>query len=209
VLAGTPDYGYTGGGLLFWDSEKQTSLVLKDTDLIADQSAETLIELPGGKLLAGTTTSPGTGGQKKATEALMYVLDIASKKIEWQAAVIPGTQEYTDICKGPDGLVYGIADSKIFFVFDPAKRAVVHETQLEPQFGRTTNQQGPRVFVTSPAGEIYFLLRKGIAKVDPKTHKISMIAESPVPLDSGGGDWLDGRIYFLSGSHLCSYLVKQ
>jgi hypothetical protein len=209
VLAGTPDYGYTGGGLMFWDGEKQSSLVLKDTDLIPDQSAETVIELPGNKLLVGTTTSPGTGGQKKATEALMYLLDMGSKKIEWQAAVIPGTQEYTDTCMGPDGLVYGIADSKVFFVFDPAKRAVVHETQLEPEFSRTTNQQGPRVFVTSPAGEIYILLVKGIAKVDPKAYKISMVAQSPVPLDSGGGDWMDGRIYFLSGSHLCSYLVKR
>src|SRR5205823_11000214 len=120
------------------------------------------IELPDNKLLVGTTTSPGTGGQKKATEARMYLLDMGSKKIEWQAPVIPGTQEYTDTCKGPDGLVYGIADSKVFFVFDPAKRAVVHETQSEPEFGRTTNQQGPRVFVTSPAGEIYILLVNGI-----------------------------------------------
>jgi hypothetical protein len=63
--------------------------------------------------------------------------------------------------------------------------------------------------VTSPAGEIYILLVKGIAKVDPKAYQISMVAQSPVPVDSGGGDWMDGRIYFLSGSHLCSYLVNR
>jgi hypothetical protein len=31
-----------------------------------------------------------------------------------------------------------------------------------------------------------------------------MQAESPVPINTGG-DYLDGKIYFVSGSHLCSY----
>ena len=33
-----------------------------------------------------------------------------------------------------------------------------------------------------------------------------MLAESPVPIGAGG-DFLDGRIYFASGSHLYSYQV--
>jgi hypothetical protein len=35
-----------------------------------------------------------------------------------------------------------------------------------------------------------------------------MLAQSPVPIDAGG-DYLDGRIYFASGSHLYSYEIKK
>jgi len=37
--------------------------------------------------------------------------------------------------------------------------------------------------------------------------RMTMVAESPVPINVGG-DYLDGRIYFVSGSHLCSYQIK-
>jgi len=208
VLAGTPDYGLTGGGLLFWDREKKTSQLLTDKELIPDQSTISLVALKGGKLLGGSTTSPGTGGEKKAKEAELYILDIATKKIEWHQALIPGVQEYTDLCLGPDGLVYGFADRAIFFVFDPIKRKLIQQKPTLDEFGPTAYQQGPRVFVKSPKGDIYVLFLKGIARIEPKTFAIKMLAESPVPI-LYGGDYLDGRIYFASGSHLYSYEVNN
>jgi hypothetical protein len=69
VLAGTPDYGFTGGGLMFWDRVNKTSEILTDKDLIPDQSTTGMVALPKGKLLGGSTTNPGTGGEKKAKEA--------------------------------------------------------------------------------------------------------------------------------------------
>ena len=53
-------------------------------------------------------------------------------------------------------------------------------------------------------GTIYILFVKGIARIDPQTHEITMLAESPVPI-SPGGDILHGRIYFGSGSHVYSW----
>ena len=44
--------------------------------------------------------------------------------------------------------------------------------------------------------------------VDPVTFQITMLATSPVPI-STGGDYLDGRIYFGSGSHVYSYAVAE
>ena len=43
-----------------------------------------------------------------------------------------------------------------------------------------------------------------VARVDQTTHAITMIAESPVSIGPGG-DILNGRIYFGSGSHVYSY----
>ena len=113
----------------------------------------------------------------------------------------------TDLCLGPKGLVYGFADRARFFVFDPVARKVVLEERTEKAFGPTCYQQGPRVFVAGPKGAIYVLFLKGIAKIEPKTHKIAMLAESPVPV-MYGGDYLDGRIYFASGSNLYSWEVR-
>ncbi|MBQ41176.1 MAG: hypothetical protein CME15_01840 [Gemmatimonadetes bacterium] len=204
VLAGTPGYGYTGGGLLFWNRKTGEETVLEHSDLIPEQSTMSLVPLPGGKLLGGTTVAPGTGGEQKATAAELYVMDESSKQLDWRSVVFSGVSEYTDMCPGPDGLVYGFTDRKRFFVFDSRQRQVVHEEETEGEFGVTTYQQGPRVFIRGPGGEIYVLFVKGIARVDVDTHGIEMLAESPLPVGPGG-DILDGRIYFASGSHLYSY----
>ena len=208
ILGGTPDYGLTGGGLLFWDRKTKESVLLTHKDILPEHSTISLVPLPKGRLLGGSTTAPGTGGEKKAKEAELYILDMTAKKIEWHKAVLPGVQEYTDICIGPDGLAYAFADRARFFVFDPIKRGVVHEETTEAVYGKTAYQQGPRVFVRGPKEEIYILFGKGIAQVEPRTFKIRMLAESPVPVDYGG-DYLDGRIYFASGSHVYSYEVSK
>lgn len=204
VLAGTPAYGYTGGGLLFWDRETRTRMLIEHTAILPEHSTISLVALSDNKLLGGSTTEPGTGGEKKAKEAELYIMDMATKQIEWHAVVFPGMQSYTDMCLGSDGLVYGFADQSRFFVFDPAKRKVVHEENTDAKFGPTNHQQGPRVFVMSPDKKIYILFVKGIARLNPTTFRIAMLAESPVPIGAGG-DIHDGYIYFASASHLYSY----
>ncbi len=208
ILGGTPGYGYTGGGLLFWDRETKTQVVLEHTDVIPQHSTMALVALADGKLLGGTTTSAGTGGEKKADQAELYIMDMATKKIEWHEVVFPGVQTYTDMCPAPKGLAYGIADSSRFFVFDPARRKVVHEQPLITKFGRTTSQQGPRVFVVAPDGTTYILFTAGIGRIDAETFEITMLAKSPVPIGPGGAI-LNGRIYFGSGSHVYSYAVPD
>src|SRR5262249_53755173 len=137
VMGGTPDYGYTGGGLLIWDRATERSVLLTDKELIPDQSTMALVALSGNTLLGGTTTSPGTGGEKKAREAELYLLDTATKRLEWHAPVFPNAQSYTDMAPAPNGLVYGFADRTRFFVFDPAQRKVVHEQDTGAAFGPT------------------------------------------------------------------------
>jgi len=203
IMSGTPAYGSTGGGLMIWDREKRAETVLRDQDLIPDQSTLSMIALPGGKMIAGTTTSPGTGGEKKSAEAVLYVMDLAARRIEWQGALLPGVQEYTDLQAGPKGLVYGLADRRVFFVFDFAKRTIVTQQDVEAELGRAAYHQGPRVFVAGPKGAVYALFAKGIARVDAKTNSLKVIAKSPVQIDTGG-DYFKGRIYFSSGSHLLS-----
>jgi hypothetical protein len=204
IMSGTPEYGYTGGGLLFWDREKKSSILLKDSSIILDQSTFSIDALPKGKFVGGTTTSPGTGGIKKAKEAELYIMDMASKSVEWHKALFPGVQEYSDICLGKDGLIYGITDRKKFFVFDPLKLEIVNQQDIPENFGTTVAKESLRIFVFGQNKEMYLLFKNGIVQVKPGSFKMKMKAKSPVPINTGG-DYLDGRIYFVSGSHLCSY----
>jgi streptogramin lyase len=206
VLAGTPGYGLTGGGLLFWDREKREAQVIKHAELISDHAPMSLVALPEGKLLVGTTIEPGTGGAVKAKVAELFIMDMASKQVEWHEAILPGVRSYTDMCMGPNGLVFGFADCRRFLVFDPRTRVIVAERDITAELGGTNGGQQTRTFVFGPDGTIYVLLRKGIARLDPETFAITLLAESPVGIGAGG-DWLDGRIYFGSGSHMYSWSV--
>lgn len=43
-----------------------------------------------------------------------------------------------------------------------------------------------------------------IFRIEPKSFNIDLISKTPVPITEGG-DFLYGRLYFVSGSHLYSY----
>lgn len=205
ILAGTPGYGYTGGGLMFWDREEQTSYVLEHTDILPELSTFSLAALPNGKILGGTTVAAGTGGEQKATQAELYIMDLASRQVEWHAPVLERVNTYLDLWVSPAGLAYGFADGTRFFVFDPAERKLLHEAPTG-DLGRVTGGQSCRAFVEAPDGRIFVLFVKGIVQLDPETYELKLLAESPVPI-AVGGTWLDGRIYFAGGSHVYSWEV--
>jgi hypothetical protein len=208
VLAGTPGYGLTGGGLLFWDRPTAMRILLTHEKLIPQQSTMSLVALPDGKLLGGTTISPGTGGQCKAKQAELYLLDLATKRILWHEAAIPGIGNYFDLYLGPDGLVWGFADSTQFFVFDPATKKIVHRELTDKSWGPASYGQGPRIFVHGPKGKVYVLFQHAIARIEPKGWKFTLLAKSPERIGTGG-DYLDGRVYFATTSHLCSFKLPD
>jgi hypothetical protein len=207
VMGGTPGYGYTGGGLLLWDREAKTGTLLEHTAILPDQSTMSLEALPGTQIIGGTTINAGTGGEVKAPQAELYIMDTTTKQVEWHGAVIPGTRAYTALCRAPNGLVYGFAGTATLFAFDPTTRELVFQRDTTSEFGDAVSDQGPRVFVRAPDG-IYILFVKGIAKLSPATNTVKMVAHSPVPI-AQGGDYLDGRIYFVSGSSVYSYELPK
>lgn len=219
IMAGSPGYGYTGGGLLIWDRLDETGTLLKHTELLPDHATLSLAALPDGNILVGSGTRAGTGGEVRATEAQLCILDLKRHEIIWQEPVLPGAQEYSELLMGPDGLVYGLADfqpweptryeeAKRFFVFDPQRRIIIHDEDPFPEFGPVRLQQGQRKLVLSPAGRLYVLFIRGIACADPATHQLTWVARSPIPIGAGG-DWFNEAIYFASGSHLWSYRVAS
>ncbi|MBO9620182.1 MAG: hypothetical protein J7539_14230 [Niabella sp.] len=207
LLTGTPEYGYTGGGMLIYSNKDKTAKTLTDSSLIPDQSTMSMTALDPVMVLSGTTTAPGTGGLKKAKEATLYLFNAEKLKVTWSGAVLAGTQTYDDLCK-VGKVVYGIADSKLFFVFDPSSRAIIYKETIPDDFGPVVTVQSPRVFVRNPSGNaLYLICKKGILKVNESSFKLEKVAQSPVAIEAGGA-YYNNKIYFISGSHLCSYQLN-
>lgn len=206
ILAGTPGYGLTGGGLMIWDRRTEEARVLKHEQLIPQQSVMALAPLPDGRVLCGTTIAAGTGGEVKATLAELFILNLDSGEVEWHEPALKDARNYMDMIVAPNGLIYGIVDRTRLFAFGPSTRKVIRERDFGPELGSSVSHQGTRAFVPAPDGAIYVLLNKGIARLDTEDHKLELLAEAPVTV-GGGGAWLDGRIYFFSGSHVYSWEV--
>ncbi len=218
VMGGTAGYGATGAGMVFWDNKARTKRQVKHTEIIPEHSTLSMVALPGGRILGGSTVRPGTGGQKKAAIAELFIMDAATARLEWRKAVLPGAHEYTELCAGPRGLVYGLADGpdndatdrlrqedgRRFFVFDPTRREIIHAANTEPEFGPIHYQQGYRKLLSGPDNRVFILFSKCIAEVNPETFKISLLAKSPETI-TAGGDIFNGVIYFACKSRLYSH----
>src|SRR5690606_30780594 len=125
----------TGGGLVIWDKKTEKMEVVPDENLILNHSIMTMLALKHDLLLAGTSTTPGSGGEKKAHEATLFILDEKSRKVVWQEAVIPGVQGYNDLFRLKNGNIAGFADAQHFFVWNPEDRKLVKQVNIDKELG--------------------------------------------------------------------------
>jgi hypothetical protein len=206
IYGGTGGYGYTGSGLAIYDTETEMSQVISHHDLVPWQCTTSLAPLPNNRLLVGTQVGPAMGGVQKADVAELYIFDMASRKLEWHAPMIQDATRYSELLAWPNGMVFGFAGRNILFAFDPDKREIVYQEDMEPRFGLTAWDQGPRIFVPTDDGRIFILFNRGIAELDPESYTVTMRAEVPRGI-ANGGVYLDGRIYYSTGTHLHSWEV--
>ena len=208
ALAGTPEYGTTGGGMMFWNRSSGQKSRIDHWHLVPNHSVQAMLELSNGMLLGGTTVAPGTGGVTKATDSSeLFLVDANTHEVRWRGAPVPGAKTITDLMVGADGLVYGLADSVDLFVFNPNNRQVVSVNRFSKDLGPSVYAQGTRAFVKGADGSIYVLLYNGIGKVDTKAHTVSRVVSSPVRITVGGAA-ANGRIYFGSNNHLYSWKAQ-
>jgi hypothetical protein len=199
VMAGFMGYGLRGGGLAIHNVNTGETQLLKHTEVIPDHSTIALAALPNGDLVGGTSVNTPGGGHPTETEGALYVLDWASRKVVWRTVPVPGAAEVYSLAVDPDGLVYGISSSLQFFVFDPAKREVIHRASLA-EYGSLPRQ----VFVTGEDGRVLALLSRTVLQIARGTFAVEKLAEVPVGITAGVAV-TGGRLYFASGSHLWSY----
>ena len=204
IMGGQPDYGRTGGGLMFWDREAETAEVLTHEEVLEWHITQSLVALPDGDLFAGTDTRPAGGGVKKADVAKLYRMDFEEREVVWSVAPFEGVTRYPDLAVLPDGNVLGVADRERLFVFDPEGREVVHETELGEQ---PVDHQGPCVFVVGADDRLFVLFESGtIAEFDLESYELLPRAECPTGIRNGGAV-RDGRLYFATETNVYSWTI--
>jgi outer membrane protein assembly factor BamB len=206
VTAGLPGYGYRGGGLAIYDMETGQSELFTHQELIPEQSIVSLRVLPDGNLMGGTSTHGGHGTESAPGEAQLVIFDWKTRKITFQSSVVPGATTIHNLELGRDGLVYGLTDNAMLFVFDPVTQQVVHRESLAGYGGLIVY---PYNAMTRAAdGNIYFVLSQTILRIQPGSTKPEKLADAPAPIYSGTAV-VDGRVYFVCLSHLWSYGLPQ
>lgn len=206
IYGGMPEYGHTGGGLVIYDRETGAAEVIPHERVLQWHCPASLVALPDGNLVGGTSREPALGGVRRVEVAELFIMEFATREVVWSAPLLDGVARYTEMMVGPDGNVFGIADRRRFFVFDPQERVIVHEADLEEEFGLTASNQGPQVFVQAPDGRIFVLFSRGIAALNPETWEIEMLAQAPVAINNGGAV-IDGRLYYATNRHIHSWAL--
>ena len=205
IMTGTPGYGLTGGGMLIWDTGSGSHTLLTHEELIPAHSTVSIVALPDGKIVCGTTISPGTGGETHAKEAELYILDPDEGRVLFREVVVPGATVIPDMLLGPDGLIYGLAAGSAFFVFDPGSREIVHFEAKLP-YGDLAGQQAPRIMAAGPDNEIYALFRNAIVRIEPGSFEHASLGTPPV--DANAGIVIRaGRLYYTHKSEVWSFRI--
>jgi hypothetical protein len=202
MMAGFAGYGLVGGGIGIANLETgETRLLTADKDLLAGHSPITLKALPNGNLVGGTSVGAPGGGHATATEAELFILGWATRKISFHTVPVPGDANIVSITVGPNGLVYGLSGNVTFFVFDPKKKEVVHRESLAA-YGRVPRH----ALHMGPDGMLYALMSKLILRINPSTFQHRKLADAPVRISCGGA-LANGLLCFASDSHVWSFRV--
>ena len=201
VMAGTPGYGLTGGGLavLRTDTGKFTVYSSRDMGWHPEASYSIAI-LPGGRALVGTTVLPGTGGETLAEKASLQIVDLATGKAR-KCAASPGTGVRTVLNLLPlaDGTVLGVTDRQTLFRYDPVKDRVLASRSFG-EYGMPAGGQGPRILLAD-GKRVLLLLTSGVAEVDPADCRITRMMLVKGGIHVGGGIY-KGMLYYSVGNRL-------
>jgi hypothetical protein len=126
-MACVPSYGHFGGALSWYDPK--TDSVDHVSSPVKDQALSSICALPNGLLACGTSIEGGPGTKPRATEAVLFLWDPASRQKAFECVPVAGSSNISNLASGPDGLIYGTAGATLF-AFDSSKRQVVARTHL-------------------------------------------------------------------------------
>jgi hypothetical protein len=201
IMAGTPGYGRTGGGLAVFDPAVKKFEVIPKTALFGAPAALSLLPLEGSRVLIGGTAAAGTGGRRAEGDAPMMIFDLDARQPVWTGRPMAGVESYLDLLRLPDGRILGVADRTRLFVFDPETRQVTAEIPAG-EWGRTVWQQGPRILL-SDGNRIFVLFERAVAEFLPAENRLVKLADVPTGITAGGAI-VGNRIYFANRAELWS-----
>lgn len=198
VFIGTvPDYGKLGGALTVYDGGADTWATYRN--VVQDQSVIGLAYRDG-KLYGSTSVWGGLGATPTASEARVFVWDVASgTKVAEVAPAIAGVaapKAIGQLSFGPDGKLWGAAQGTLF-VMDPDTLQVERSRAVFPSDWAISHYWRPVYLRWAPDGMLYATLRSKLVAIDPETLESVQLADTPLMTV---GD--DGDLYYATGASL-------
>ena len=205
VMGGTPGYGLTGGGIAIVDLESNAMTII-DHKQLAENEAPSAVTITGGNLaVIGTTTAPGTGGERLATSTSLMIYDLAAQKLLWKELFSGQGEQVNGLFALPNGKVIGHAGSGRLFLFDVSMRKIEKSVSIA-EYGGIIGAQGPRVFMND-GDKVYVLQDFGLGLLDTENCGIKTFYYLPGPISTGGGIH-NGVFYYASGTNWKSAVIK-
>lgn len=196
VFSGFPGYGYTGGGMVFYDLQTNAAKVLSSGDLLPGQSTVALRQLQNGLLIGGTSTEAPGGGHQLATKSLIYLMDPNTQKILWQTEIGPDIFSLEIL---PNGNVAGVTRDSHLFIFDPRVKKVLSNVDVKSLGGILNAGQS----LIRDKNNVYLILSKSISRI-ATDGKVTKLIDLPEDATSGTAI-LKGELYYAASSHLWKY----
>lgn len=190
-------YGELDGPLIAWNPVNGT---VRPFTAIANQGVVSLAA-SNGQIIGGTTIRGGPGSIPVTHDAQLFLWNPAQQKVTWQAVPVSGAQTITDLVVGPNGLVYGFADSTLF-EFDPSSGKILR-TERTSLSGLIYNS-----IATDNSGRIWGLSADGIFNLNTTQLQAAIVAASPTPI-TGGFALSGGSVYFIAGTEVYSYSLPM
>lgn len=202
IFGGFPGYGAVGGSLVIFNIRTRDEQVIPDTAIVPNQSTHSLVVLKDGDLLGGTSIETPGGARPRERAANIYRMHWPTKQILYRSIPVDGAREISVMEIDHLQHVHALTSDSLYFVFDPESQDVIYEEDLSP-YGLIVRNG----LCKGTDQAIYALLSQAIIRIEPETFRAQRVAVPPRTITVGAA-FLNGRIYYGSGSRLWSYQVN-
>lgn len=199
VAMGTvPNYGVLGGAVALFGLDGEPTV---HRNIVPDQSVVSLAYHEG-LLIGGTSIDGGISSTPTATEAEVFIWDIASSERTFHGVPAPGARSVGALCHVGGGRIWGLSDTGVIFEVDVAERRIVRTVEGAPTTG---TEWGSSTYLAYRKQDRLFYGANGARMFvfDPETESIEP------EMDFTAGRIVvtqRGKIYFSSGTHVYRYL---
>lgn len=207
VWGGFPGYGMVGGSLGIYCIESEENHLLTHEKVVENQSTISIGELSSGNIVGGTSIETPGGAGSREKEAHLYVLDWETYRVKNRFVPIKGAREIAQIFIDEFDRVHCLTEQSIYFVCNPITEQILFRKDLS-SWGQIVRNG---FAYDLPTNTLYCLLSHTLLSmeiqmeqcVEPKVvHTLPMSASSGIVHKNS-------RIYYGSGSHLCSIQIRE
>jgi hypothetical protein len=207
-IACRANYGFTGGGLAWFDPRTEEKRIFRDLE----QSVQ-CVAADERYVYGGTSIRGGRGCIDPTTQGKLFVFDPAQQRRIYTCIPVAAAIAVTSLAASPvTKLVYGSTDTGHLFAFSREERQVVKTWQLRslgtPLMG-VPEAYGIIHLTAGSDGDLYGVTRTEVFKLDVSTDRLIYLDQPPIPDLYQIVEGAPGVFYLGARGHLLEYHLKD